>query len=320
MTEPVTHLGPGNHGGPSAPSMKTYNHPRHGEIVVTQHVHDLIVKDEAECCPQRTAPWYKKRIEHLTASAMATACGGNPYETRMTLLKKKTGNDMKPFTGNVATEHGNKYEPVALEKYEQVSGEKVVEFGLLESINPGEEFLAGSPDGITASGRLIEIKCPYRRVPTDSVPEHYKYQLQFLMQILNLDVCDFIQLVPETHWRAETFIITVVHRDKYWWAQKLPIITRFWDDVLDVRAAQNRGEQPRQLATAAAKAEEIDDEDKGGEPLIKKGKTVTIKTTQHCAIDMGQAKKADEMQVIVEEEGGDKAWSMVANFFDSAKT
>lgn len=279
--------------------MFTYNHERHGEIVVTPHVHALIKKNEAEACPQRTEAWYKKRTDHLTASAMATACGGNPYETRMTLLKKKTGN-AQPFKGNAATEHGNKFEPIALEKYEQVTGEKVIEFGLLESLNEGEEFLAGSPDGITASGRLIEIKCPFRRVPTDSVPEHYKYQLQFLMQILNLDVCDFIQLVPETHWRPETFIVTVVHRDKYWWARKFPIIKRFWAEVLEVREAQSRGETPK-LLKGLEEEEEADDDDKG-EPVIKKGKTVTIKKTKPCVINMGIEVVAEKMDIVVEED------------------
>jgi len=285
-----------------------YEHERHGPIVVTPHVHMLIEKDRREACPQRTPPWYKKRNEHLTASAMATACGGNPYENKMSLLKKKTGNGA-PFKGNHMTEHGNKYEHVALEKYEALTGEKVVEFGLLESINPGEEYLAGSPDGITASGRLIEIKCPFRRVPTDSVPEHYKYQLQFLMQILDLPICDFIQLVPETHWTSETFIITVVKRDPYWWKQKVPMIRRFWDEVLEVRAAQERGERP------LGREKKDTDEEDSGEPLIKKGKTLTILTNKRCEIDIGQKEKArDEIQVIEQDEET-QAWSQVAKFF-----
>jgi putative phage-type endonuclease len=284
-----------------------YEHERHGPIVVTPHVHEIILKDLAESCPQRTAPWYKKRNDHLTASAMATACGGNPYETKMTLLKKKTGNGV-PFKGNHMTEHGNKYEHVALEKYEAVTGEKVVEFGLLESMNPGEKFLAGSPDGITASGRLIEIKCPFKRVPTDSVPEHYKYQLQFLMQILNLPVCDFIQLVPETHWTSEIFIITVVKRDPYWWKEKLPMITRFWEEVLEVREAQARGEQP------LAPKKKTPAEEEGGEPLFKEGKTLTIVTAKKCEIDIGQEKEREEIKVIELDEE-EKAWSQVANFF-----
>lgn len=220
--------------------MLPYKHARHGEILVTAHVHSLIEKDRRESCPQRTPEWYKKRENHLTASAIATACNGNPYETRATLIKRKTGRE-KAFVGNVATAHGNLYEQTAIEKYEKMSGEKVIEFGLLESLNPGEEFIAGSPDGITASGRAIEVKCPFRRKPTDKVPDHYMYQLQTIMHILRLPVCDFVQFVPGSFWSEETFIVTVVKYDKYFWHACFPKISRVWQEILEVRELQKKG-------------------------------------------------------------------------------
>lgn len=301
--------------------MKTYNHPKHGNILITNHVHDLIEKDKRESCPQRTEPWYQKRNNHLTASAMATACGANPYETRMTLLKKKTGH-ASPFTGNKATEHGNKYEDEAITKYEQMTGEKQIEFGLLESLNENEKFLAGSPDGITASGRLLEVKCPFRRIPTNEVPDHYKYQVQFLMQILNIDVCDFIQYVPETTWKSETFIITTLKRDKYWWQAKLPTITRFWDEVLEVRNMQNNGIIPPQLIEN--KDNNDDDDNNNGTPVIKEGKTITIKTQSICNIIIKPLIQNTNTIITITEESGEKIeineWSQIANFFDSVNT
>ena len=116
--------------------------PRHGKIHVTNHVYMLIEKEKKEACPQRTPVWYQKRNNHVTASMMASACNANPYDSRSSALKKKTGAS-KPFTGNAATEHGNKYEFEAIEKYEGVTGQKCLEFGLLESLNPAEDFLAG---------------------------------------------------------------------------------------------------------------------------------------------------------------------------------
>lgn len=214
--------------------MREYNDERHGDILVTDHVLALLEKDRREACPQRTPPWYKKRNDHVTASLMATVCGANNYENRASALRRKLGVE-KPFTGNEATEHGNKYEMEAILKYEALSGEKCLEFGLLESINPGEEYLAGSPDGITASGRLIEVKCPWRRVPTSVVPEMYIYQVQFLMHTLHLADCDFIQYVPEGFWSSETLIVTRVVRDDYFWQAKAPVLRRFWDEVLETR-------------------------------------------------------------------------------------
>ena len=116
--------------------------PRHGEISVTTHVYNLIQKDKEEWCPQRTPPWYAKRNLHVTASMMASVCNDNPYDSRASAVKKKTG-AAKPFTGNAATAHGNFYEQEAIEKYEAATGQKALEFGLLESMNEGEEFLAG---------------------------------------------------------------------------------------------------------------------------------------------------------------------------------
>ena len=181
---------------------------RHGRIRVSPHVKLLIDRDKQEFVPQRTEAWYEKRRNHLTASQISSICGENPYESRISALKKKIGAE-PPFTGNAATEHGNRYEDVAIVKYEKVTKEKVISFGLLSSLNDNEEFLAGSPDGITASGRLIEVKCPFRRKPNGKVPTYYMHQLQTLMHILRLEICDFIEYVPPGTWTEEIFSIII---------------------------------------------------------------------------------------------------------------
>lgn len=207
---------------------------RHGKIQVTKHVKFLIEKDKKERCAQRTEVWYAKRKKHITASIMAAICNANPYDSRKSALEKKLGIG-KPFTGNAATRHGNKYEMEAIIKYEEVTGQRCLEFGLLESMNEDEKFLAGSPDGITASGRLIEVKCPMRRKPTHEVPSYYKYQIQFLMHTLRLLECDFIQYVPNGTWTKEIFIVTNVKYNPYFWFSKFPMLKSFWDEVNETR-------------------------------------------------------------------------------------
>jgi putative phage-type endonuclease len=223
------------------PEHKVYyvHDERHGRVKVTKHVFELVKKDRKEACPQRTPPWYEKRNNHITASVMATVCGKNPYESIATAIYKKTGLGA-PFKGNAATRHGNENEFVAIQKYEKFTQQKCLEFGLLESLNPGEEFLAGSPDGITTTGRLIEVKCPYRRMPTEEVPEHYVFQVQFLMHTLKLEVCDFIQYVPETIFQDEVFIVTEVPYSPGFWCTYWPRLQRFWQHVLEVRAIGER--------------------------------------------------------------------------------
>lgn len=166
----------------------------------------------------------------LTGSAVATALDINPYEKPESLILTKCG--YGEFKGNAATEHGNKYEDEARILYEKMYQEKVHELGLLP--HPTIDFLAGSPDGVTESGRLVEIKCPLRRKIEPDVPEYYMPQLQLLMEIMDLEVCDFIQYKPEelTWPNPYEFVVVSVERDREWFQGNLPIMREFWDRVL----------------------------------------------------------------------------------------
>jgi putative phage-type endonuclease len=96
----------------------------------------------------------------LTASDAATAIGVNKYETPHKLLLKKCGLGEK-FMGNEATRHGELYEDEARILYEQRYNEVVHEIGLVP--HPLHPWLGGSPDGVSESGKLVEIKCPPQR-------------------------------------------------------------------------------------------------------------------------------------------------------------
>ena len=171
------------------------------------------------------------RRDRLTASALASALGTNPYEKPDDLIRVKCGEGT--FHGNAATRHGDLYEDEARIKYEEMYGEKVHELGLLP--HPTIDFLGGSPDGVTESGRLLEIKCPLRRSIGDGgVPDHYMPQLQLLMEILDLEMCDFVQYKPSaiTWPDPEEFTCVTVERDREWFAENLPIMRNFWDRVL----------------------------------------------------------------------------------------
>ena len=119
------------------------------------NVEKLLKKTYAE---QRSQEWLDLRKNMLTASDCATAIGENKYEKPFDLLLKKCGKG-KPFTGNAATEHGNKYEDEARILYEQRHNEVVHEIGL--EPHPKHPWLGGSPDGISESGKLIEssVRC-----------------------------------------------------------------------------------------------------------------------------------------------------------------
>jgi hypothetical protein len=97
--------------------------------------------------------------------------------------------------------------------------------------------LGGSPDGVSESGKLVEIKCPMMRKIEPCVPEHYMPQLQLCMEILDLEEADFIQYKPaDFNWpNPEEFVVVNVKRDREWWKTYLPVMKEFWDKVLYYR-------------------------------------------------------------------------------------
>ena len=190
-------------------------------------VQELISKDYAA---QRSEEWLALRGNMLTASDLATAIGVNPYEKPEDLILKKCGHNK--FNGNSATFHGNKYEDEARDIYCEQYGEVCHEIGLYP--HPEYKWLGGSPDGITESGKLVEIKCPLRRKITPEVPVYYMPQIQLLLEILNLEEAVFIQYKPqELTWPGPVeFCVTEVKRDRQWFEEQLPIMDTFWKRVL----------------------------------------------------------------------------------------
>ena len=208
---------------------------------------------EKEYAPQRSEEWLALRGKMLTASDVATAIGENCYETPKDLLYKKCG--YNKFMGNAATAHGNKYEDEARIIYEQRHGEVVHEIGLCQ--HPKYDWLGGSPDGISESGKLVEIKCPMSRKITNEVPKHYMPQLQLCMEVLNLEECDFIQYKPaEFNWpKPEEFVVVNVKRDREWFEKYLPVMDEFWKLVLHHR--EHGIEPPPQKKKRTPKVKEI---------------------------------------------------------------
>ena len=117
-------------------------HPRAKELI------------EQTYADQRSQEWLNLRGNLLTASDAATAIGLNPYEKPEGLLAKKCG-AARPWAGNEATAHGTRLEPMVRDLYDMRHGQISHEIGLVQ--HPVHKFLGGSPDGITESGRLLEI-------------------------------------------------------------------------------------------------------------------------------------------------------------------
>jgi hypothetical protein len=133
-------------------------------------------------------------------------------------------------------DHGTRNEERALVKYRRETRNSNVEiyaFGLVE--HPEHPWLAGSPDGITSDGVLLEVKCPPRRkIVPGQVPGHYLGQVQVLLEIFDLDHADFIE------WKEDEFNVVRIDRDREWFADALPKLKAFWDAVNEYKRLQRK--------------------------------------------------------------------------------
>jgi len=215
---------------------------------MTSFQHPLIAQiNEIPQFKQKSEEWLNQRKGFLTSSDAAAALGINPYSTKDELTFKKCGLGI-PFTGNIATRHGEKYEDEAIEKYCAALGMVNFEFGLiaykdLSRNNPDSNlnFLAGSPDGIALETNynaesepiMIEVKCPFRRKPKQGYcPEYYMPQVQLNMLICKCKKADFIEYVPGS---SPSLYITRVLLDEAWLNEALPKLSNFWNGVIDYR-------------------------------------------------------------------------------------
>jgi putative phage-type endonuclease len=160
---------------------------------------------------QRSQEWYEIRKGMCTASDIAPIIGEGKYKSRNDIIKKKCGKG-KPFTGNAATRHGQRYEDVAIGIYESRRGFiKVYEFGLLP--HPTISCVGASPDGITKDGVMVEIKCPPRRKINGKPPHGYWCQMQTQMEVCNLMVCDFFEALLVEYPNKETYLEDKFNKD-----------------------------------------------------------------------------------------------------------
>jgi len=195
---------------------------------LVNRVKELIAAEYAE---QRSQEWLDLRENMITASDVASAIGENRYESPEAFVKKKVLRTQ--WAGNAATAHGTLLEPLVRDLYDARYNKKSHEIGVVQ--HRKYPWLGGSPDGITEDGLLIEIKCPLTRKIENKVPKHYMPQIQLLLEIMDLDECDFIQYRPASVTAPEEFVVVRVPRDRGWFDKNLPAMQKAWDQIVDGR-------------------------------------------------------------------------------------
>lgn len=142
---------------------------------------------------QKTTPWYEARHVMISASDFAQALGEGKFGTQKDIIIKKVDPPEYGALDNPFFNWGNMFEQVASDLYAKMHNVKLHEFGLLK--HPTVSYCGASPDGITEHGRMLEIKCPLKRVITQGadVPTQYYYQIQGQLDVCDLDECDYFE-------------------------------------------------------------------------------------------------------------------------------
>jgi putative phage-type endonuclease len=180
---------------------------------------------------QHTKLWYTTRTRMITCSDIPAVNGENPYTSRKQVFRKKTGQS-RPFKGNKATRRGTAMEPIAIKAYELKSGKRIWPEDIGLCLHPTWDVIGGSPDGITLDGILLEVKCPLtREIISGHMPNLYNGQVQVLLEIFDLEEAHFVQYRPGNVYTDEVCDITVVRRDRVYFAKLLPILLDFMEEV-----------------------------------------------------------------------------------------
>lgn len=153
-------------------------------LITASSAYNIIPKTE------KVIEIYNKNVpEHLKETVDLNSNSGF-FQSEYLYFKRKLG--LENFTGSSATFFGEKYEEVSNVLYTKNSGEKVDEYGIL--LHSEHPWLGGSPDGISESGKAIEIKTLYTRQMYDNyIPLKYYIQVQIVLEILDLESCVYIE-------------------------------------------------------------------------------------------------------------------------------
>ena len=191
----------------------------------------------------------QKKYPSITARDFATILCENPFETTWTLLEKKVENKHR-FSGNSFTQHGIKYEQEAIETYQYYSNTKVN--SELKNIKHKDyEFITGRPDGISDSECIIEIKCPNKKrikLTQDVIPRQYFYQCQVYMEMMNREICHYVEYYINEKTQERDFQYCSIIRDRQWFKTIIPIIQKFYDEMKHYCGEGNLNNHPIRLA------------------------------------------------------------------------
>lgn len=196
---------------------------------------------------------FDKRSNYLTASnfpkILNRAYTKNKKKVpdfRNDYLKELLGETQPKQPYSVFTDHGIKYEKTARKMFEKQTGLKV---HLLKTLchhqvhENGHPFIAGTVDGLTEDGYVLEIKCPYyhpvhgvKKPEKLEVPSHYQDQVEGYVWILKAKGYYFVQYYHDPDKSKREITIIKKEWDPSWQHENEPKILSFWEELNSKRS------------------------------------------------------------------------------------
>jgi len=197
---------------------------------------------------QGNADWFAERIGSIGGSSIASVVAKGEGKTRKNLMYRLAGeilSDVK-YEGfkNEHMDRGIEQESDARKRYELVTGNEVVQVGLIKQTDHKHE----SPDGLVGEDGKIEIKCviPSVHIETiisDRIPSCYIKQIQWGLFICERKWCDFISYSPLV--KSIPMWIKRAHRDETLIKQLDEGADKFIKEMLEIRDTITGGNNDR---------------------------------------------------------------------------
>lgn len=175
---------------------------------------------------QGTIEWLMMRLGKVTASKVydATARQKNKkyYKARENYMKANlaeilTGKSQDSFSSH-AMKWGIEHEPQARAAYEFITDTEVDQIAFAD--HPTIARAGASPDGLVGKPGLMEVKCPntsthLEYMMTRVIPDDYYAQMQWQIECLEREWCDFVSFDPRLPEHLKTLIIRVPRDEAY---------------------------------------------------------------------------------------------------------
>lgn len=169
---------------------------------------------------QRSAEWFQSRLGVITGSRAKKVFSSTNLSFMDELIAERFTGKMEETFQSKAMEHGVLFEPEALNKYIEKTGNDAREIGFC--VHDTYPFIAVSPDALVLHRNRyvggVEIKCPSTRkhieyIRQNKIPSEYKHQvLHYFVVCETIDWLDFVSYDPRLP-KANLFIKRVTRQE-----------------------------------------------------------------------------------------------------------